>query len=191
MGETIRDAGELREKVRVLACVPVNQEATDWKWQEVRKAYAKAESTRRMAIFANTGVGTREVVFTLRRQHLRLGDVICWKDRYHFITSAAPLGVGYLTVTTAEVEICPCKGVERNTEREIKFPAVVTEKFMGHSQEEPMAQNAVRLVLVVPKPIRLKLGSLVELPDAPYWVKVPHELDPDKTEYEVERTVEP
>jgi len=201
---TIPDAGELRDKVRLLEfCSPcpktcpcgANETEPEgpisWEWVQYRRAWAKATPTARMAIFATTGVGSHEVEFILRRQRFGLGNAIEWKGKFCFPTSVEPLGLGHLLVKAAQVRPLPCKGVERNTEREIKFPAVVTEKYMGHVQDEPMAQNAVRLVLVVPKPIQLKLGSLVELPDAPYWVKTPHELDPDKTEYEVERTVEP
>lgn len=212
MPQTIPDAGELRDKVRLLefrplepgrcCCkengpvetpAPTEEQAKPltWEWAEYRKAWAKATPTSRMAIFATTGVGSHEVEFVIRRQRFCLGNAIEWKGRFCLPTSVEPLGPGHLLVKAALVRPLPCKGVDRDTGRAFSFPAVVTEKYMGHTQAEPMAQNAVSLVLVVPKTIRLKLGSLVELPDAPYWVKVPHELDPDKTEYEVERTVEP
>ncbi len=204
MSTKIPDAGALRDKVRLLefrnqgptACPCAEAEAEpegpiSWDWAESRKAWAKATPTAHMAIFSTTGVGSHEVEFILRRQRFGLGNAIEWKGRFCLPTSVEPLGPGHLLVKAAQVRLLPCKGVDRDTEREVDFPAVVTEKYMGHSQAEPMAQNVIRLVLVVPKPIRLALGSLVELPDGPYWVKIPHELDPDKTEYEVERTVEP
>lgn len=200
MPNAVPDAGELRDKVRLLdfrkggcPCAGADGPKTEstWDWVEYKKAWAKATPTGRMAIFSNSGVGSHEVEFILRRQRFSLGNAIEWKGRFCLPTSVEPLGPGHLLVKAAQVRLLPCKGVDRDTEREVKFPAVVTEKYMGHVQDEPMAQNTVRLVLVVPKSIRLKLGSLVELPDAPYWVKIPHELDPDKNEIEIERVVEP
>ncbi len=185
------DAGELREHIRVMECAPVPGEDA-FAWREVRKAWAKAESTGRLAIFANTGVGSRETVFTLRRQRFTLKNAILWRGGFYLPTAVSPLGLGHLSVKTAQAEPGECRGEERDTGRTIRFPGVAVEKFMGHEQAEPMAENAVGLVLVVPKLIRLALGSLVLLPDgAEYWVKVLHELDPDKTELELERTVEP
>lgn len=202
------DAGELRENVEVLNCTPPGCEASceapceichlamsspQWAWRTVRQAYAKAEITNRLAIFANSGVAGRETTFTIRRQGITLRNAIRWKGGHYFITSVEPLGSAHLTVRAALVQFRPvCKGVEAGTKREITFPGVVAERYMGHTQEEPMAQNTIRLTLVTPKAIVLKLGSIVDVGDpAPYWVKVPHELDPDKNEYEIERIVEP
>lgn len=203
------DAGELRERVSIAVCVPSgcpdpcgyscdrceHADQTDrWEWRLVRRAYAKAEISNRLAIFSNTGVAGRETTFTLRRQGLTLRNAIFWRDEFYFLTSVEPLGPAHLTVRSAKVRLrYQCRGVQAGTGLEITFPAVAAERYQGHRQEEPMAQNEVSLVLVTPKAIALKLGSLVDLGDGqpPFWVKVAHLLDGDKNEYEITRTIEP
>lgn len=218
MTERIPDAGELNQKVRLLsirevspcehceqkdlcAQAPVDGDCpcrdgdtpVTWTWKEYRKAWAKVTQTERMAIYANSGVGSREAELVLRRQSFTLVDAILWKEQFCLPTSITPLGPGHLLVRAALVPLRTCKGVDRETGRGLEFPAVVTERYQGHQQLEPMAQNAVRLVLVTPKCIKLQLGSLVtvgEDPD-PWWVKIVHEVDEYKHEAEIERTVEP
>lgn len=201
---TIPNAGELNQMVRLLSLRPISggtcchpgeaeQPPQGWEWVECRKAWAKVTPTNGLAIYANSGVGGREAEFILRRQRFDLNNAILWRDQFCLPTSVSPLGPGHLVVKAALVSKRTCSGVERGTGRTIQFPAVATEKYMGHQQLEPMAQNAVRLVLVTPTAVELALGSLVTVGDdpAPYWVKIPHEMDPYKHEYEIERTVEP
>ena len=221
MAERIPDAGELDQKVRLLTiravdpcescereelCAreagespaaicgrPVEELPAGWEWKEYRKAWAKVTCANGLAIYANSGVGGREAEFILRRQSFTLADAISWKDQFCLPTSITTLGPGHLKVKVALVTPRICQGTERETQRKIQFPAVVTEKYQGHEQLEPMAQNAVRLVLVTPSVVKLKLGSLVTVGEdkAPWWVKIAHEMDPDKHEYEIDRTVEP
>ncbi len=219
MTERIPDAGELNQKVRLMAVkalehcrccsglamhIPAEGEddvtepfepdvVKGWEWREYCKSWAKVTPTEGFAIYANSGVGGREAEFILRRQSFTLADAIQWKDQFCLPTSVTPLGPGHLKVKAALVTPRTCQGTERETEREIRFPAVVTERYQGHEQMEPMARNAVRLVLVTPKAVKLKLGSLVTLGENQnsFWVKVAHEMDPYKQEYEIEGTVEP
>lgn len=208
MATMIPDAGELNQKVRLMSLTEIPRRddqchcagggdpqaaLTGWTWSEYRKAWAKVTPTDGLAIYANSGVGGREAEFVLRRQRLNLGDAILWRDQFCFPVSIAPLGPGHLKVKAALVTPRICRGIERDSGREIQFPAVITEKYMGHAQAEPMAQNAVQLVLVTPSAVKLALGSLVTVGEdpEPFWVKIPHEMDPYKHEYEVERTVEP
>lgn len=53
-----------------------------------------------------------------------------------------------------------------------------------------MSVNELGLVLVVPKAVTLRPGSLVEARDAAWEVLVPHELDPYKNEYEIGKRVD-
>lgn len=194
---SIPDAGELRERVKLLHIRPRIErpglEEPGWSWTEYQRAWAKVEYTNAMAIYATSGVGGREAAFVLRRQRLELDNAILWKGQFCLPTRVTPLGRGHLSVKAALVTPKGCRGVERGSGRAIQFPAVVTEKYLGHSQNEPMAQNEVRLVLVTPKEVALAPGCLVSVgeDDAPYWVKIPHEMDPYKHEYEIGRVAEP
>ena len=53
-----------------------------------------------------------------------------------------------------------------------------------------MSANELGLVLVTPKPITLRPGSLVEVRGAAWEVLVAHELDRYKNEYEIGRRVD-
>lgn len=193
MSNKIPDAGELSQKIRVLACVPEDESRRRWCWREVRKAWADAQFTNGLALFSNSGVAGREVTFIIRRQRVSLRGAILWRERFCLPTSIAELGAGHLTVKAAVVPLRQCvSGLEGPEEERVYFPGVLAEKYTGHRQLEPMAQNLLRLVLVTPKDITLAPGSLVEVGDpAPYEVQAVHELDPDKNEYEIVRMVEP
>lgn len=58
---------------------------------------------------------------------------------------------------------------------------------MGHEQLDPHAEVTGDLVLVTPKAVALALGSWVIVEDRYFLVRVPHELDPYKNEYEIRR----
>ena len=68
-----------------------------------------------------------------------------------------------------------------------RFPGILTEKYVGHEQLDPHAEVTGDLVLVTPKAVALKPGSWVIVGDRYFLVRVPHELDPFKNEYEVRR----
>ena len=68
-----------------------------------------------------------------------------------------------------------------------KFPGVLTEKYLGHTQERPQTSTTVTYVLVTPKAIELAPGSLVDAGGKNYEVQVCHTLDAWKNEYEIQR----
>ena len=184
-------SGKPRPTERCCGCEGVPEKG--WEWREYRKAWAKVVPTEGFAIFANSGVGGREAEFILRRQNFTLAEAILWKDQFCLPTSITSMGPGHIVVKAALVTPRTCKGIERETGMDIRFPGVVTERYQGHEQMNPMAQNAVRLVLVTPKVVRLKLGSLVTVggDKSPWWVKVCHDLQEYKHEVEIERIIEP
>ncbi len=197
---TIRspDVGELDQRISLLAFRPLRRcgccrDSEGWEWTEYRKIWAKAAPTGGFAAYTGSGVRGRETEFILRRQSVTLHDAIMWNGKFYLPTAIVPLGRGYLTVKAALVTLRPCKGEERETGRQIRFDAVCVEKLQEHEQQGPMARNTVRLALVTPAEVKLRLGSLVTVGDdpAPWWVKVCHELEEDRHETEIERIVEP
>ena len=58
---------------------------------------------------------------------------------------------------------------------------------MGHEQLDPHAEVTGDLVLVTPKAVALAPGSWAIVEDRYFLVRVPHELDPFKNEYEIRR----
>lgn len=122
----------------------------------------------------------------LRRQELTLLDAIRWRGQHLFLTGIAPRGRNHLTAAAALVEVRAC----RDPESGLAFPGVVTEKYLGHQQEEPMAVNTMRHILITHPEIVLRPGHLVDVDGKPWRILLAHRLDPRKTEYEIEREVE-
>lgn len=122
----------------------------------------------------------------MRRQPLDLDSALRWKGQHCLITAIRPLGRMYLTVEAALVVLSQCRDPRTGE----AFPAVMTEKYVGHQQLEPMAINKHQRVLVVPKAVRLRPGALVEVDGVEWPIKTPYELDPHKNEYAIERVVD-
>ena len=185
------NAGQLRERLEVLELTRSEEDGVEtWSWETVRRTWAKADLSDKTCLFSSVGIGARRVVFTLRRQDLTLHQAFRWKGRHCFLTSIVPDGLDHLTVTAALVELCSCVGNANKTPRGPAFPAVLTEKYLKHEQETPMAVNTLTYVLVTPKAAALEPGSLAEVDGVPYEVQVAHTLDRWKNEYEIVRVVD-
>lgn len=177
------DAGSLDQRVAVLTLA---QEGKAYSWKEARKTWAKAVLSTKTNVYSVHGIGAAGVTFTMRRQPLDLGNALLWRGRYCMITSILSLGRLHMTVEAALVVVSDCEDKYTGT----TFPAIMTEKYLGHQQLEPQAINTLRHVLVTPKAIQLTPGKLVEVAGTPWPIQVAHLLDPWKNEYELERTVD-
>jgi hypothetical protein len=175
-------AGSLDQRLEVLE---LREQDGTYSWKSMRKTWAKAELSGR-TVFSVHSVGADGVKFTLRRQPISLESALRWRDWHCCIVGIEPLGRLHMQVSAALVRVSDCEDKYTGT----KFPAVVTEKYLGHSQEEPQAINVLRHVLVTPKAIELTPGNLVEVEDVAWPIQTAHLLDPWKNEYEIERTVD-
>lgn len=182
-GSDYVDAGSMDERIAVLELL---QDGSTYQWSVLRRSWAKAELSTRKNVYSVHGIGATGVTFTMRRQGLTLGDAICWRGQHCMITAIRPRGFMHLTVEAALVVLSQCEYKYSG----LKFPAVMTEKYLGHQQTEPQAINTYRNVLVTPKPIELTPGLLVEVDGKTWPIQTAHLLDPWKNEYEVERTVD-
>ena len=181
------EVGRLSDRVEVLGLLKTTgEEGTAYTWETVRRTWAKTELTARTNVYSVHGVGAAGVSFTLRRQPLDLDSALRWKGQHCLITAIRPLGRLYLTVEAALVVLSQCQ----NPRTGETFPAIVTERYVGHQQLEPMAVNTHRRVLVTPKAVRLAPGPLVEVDGVPWPITTPYELDPHKNEYELKRDVD-
>lgn len=203
-------AGRLRDRVEVLELKSASADAPDqseagpaesrgegvssagvkmpqaWDWETVRRTWAQAGLMTRPNVYSVHGIGAAGVSFILRRQPLTPDSALRWRGQHCLITAIRPLGRLYLAVDAALVVLSRC----RNPATGERFPAVLTERYAGHRQEEPMALNTHRRVLVVPKAIRLAPGPLVEVDGMEWPILTHYELDPHKNEYTLERTVD-
>lgn len=181
------EVGRLRDRVEVLSLLKTSgEDGTAYTWEQVRRTWAQAELSGRTNVYSVHGIGAAGVKFVLRRQPLDLDCALRWKDQHCLITAIRPLGRLYLTVEAALVVLSQCRDPKTGD----TFPAVMTERYAGHQQLEPMAQGLHQRVLVTPKAVRLTPGPLVEVDGVLWPVITPYELDPHKNEYGLERTVD-
>ena len=177
------DAGSMDQR---LAVQTLAQDGKAYRWKATRATWAKAVLDTKTNVYSVHGIGTAGVTFTLRQQPLDLGNALLWRGQHCMITAIRPLGRLHLTVEAALVVVS--EGADKYTGA--TFPAIMTEKYLGHQQLEPQAINTLRHVLVTPKAIELTPGKLVEVAGTPWPIQVAHLLDPWKNEYELERTVD-
>ena len=164
----------------------LQQNGSAYAWAPVEVTWAKATPTNKRNNFSVHGIGAAGVSIIIRRQPLTLDSAIRWQGQHCFITSILPSDYGHLMVEAALVVMSRC----RNPRTGETFPAVMTERYVGHQQLEPMAVNTHQRVLVTPKAVRLTPGPLVEVDGVEWPIITPYELDPHRNEYVLERTVD-
>lgn len=179
------DAGKLRDTLQVLELR--EDPAGTWTWQEVRKARGQVELSTSRNLFSTVGIGARGAEIILRRQPLTLHNALLWGERHLFLTAILPQGRLHLRVEAALAEPVECReGMDK--EGGVRFPGILTEKYMKWEQPEPYSVNRLAYVLVTPKTIQLQRGGLVGVSGVNYEVQLAHTLDPWKNEYEIVRT---
>lgn len=157
-------------------------------WEKARRTWAAAEQDDRKNLFSDLGVGARGVTFTIRKSWtLTLHNAFLWRGRFCFLTSIVDGDPGFQVVKAALCEPAACLQDADREARGCRFPGILTEKYMGHEQLDPHAEVTGDFVLVTPKKVSLAPGSWVTVNGAYFLVRVPHELDPFKNEYEVRR----
>ena len=179
------DAGKLRDVLQVLE-LKENPKGT-WTWQKVRKARGQVELSTGRNLFSTVGIGARGAEIVLRRQDLTLHNALLWGEQHLFLSAILPEGRLHLRVQAALVEPTECQA-DMDQRGGIRFPGILTEKYMKWEQPEPYSVNRLAYVLVTPKPIQLQRGSLVGVSGINYEVQLAHTLDPYKSEYEIVRT---
>ena len=178
----------LNQRVEVLTLRQDETGSYDWKTSGTR--YASVELDTRNNLFSSVGIGARGATVTIRPDRtLTLHHALRWQGRHLFLTSIIPAASrDRLEVKTALCNPVECMANAQNKGEEgPRFPGVLTEKYVGHTQIDPHAVVTTDYVLVTPKKITLAPGSWVICAGEYYRVLVPHELDEYKNEYEIRR----
>ncbi len=188
--------GELSDRISILN---LNQDADTYSWETATGIWAKVERMDGNNLFSRVGLGTKSIKLTIRKNSsLTLHNAFRWQEKHLFLTDIIDIDRMYYEVSAALIEPKLCS-VEREGEpkrnelnrpvyegkKTIIFPGCLTEKYLGHSQGEPMATIETRYVLVTPKVIELNINELVTIGNATYTVLTPHTLDEYKNEYEI------
>ena len=157
-----------------------------WAWETARKTWGQVKLTAQRKSYTTVGVWARGAELVLRRQDLTPHNALRWRGKHLFLTSVILEERDRLAVEAAVVELSACEDKMAG----LRFPAVMTEKYLGHEEREPYDVNMLRHVLVTPKAVQLKPGRLVEVDGTPWPIRVAHTLDPWHNEYELEREVD-
>lgn len=178
----------LDEKVEILSLIQ-DETTNDLAWHPVRKCWAAVDLDLQKNIFSSIGIGARGATIAIRaEQKLSLHQALRWRGQFLFLTSIVLVS----SRDKKEVKAALCTPIDCQADMDqpspgIHFPGILTEKYVGHEQLEPMAVVTRDLVLVVPKAVVLAPGSWVRVGPDIYQVLVPHELDEWKNEYEIQR----
>ncbi|WP_300605410.1 hypothetical protein [uncultured Oscillibacter sp.] len=175
----------LDQAVQVLE---LRRDGDTYAWEKARRTWAAAEQDARKNLFSSVGIGAHGVTFTIRKSRpLTLHNAFRWRGRFCFLTSIVDGDPGFQVVKAALCDPLDCIKDADRAPQGCRFPGVLTEKYVGHEQLDPHAEVTGDLVLVTPKAVALVPGSWVIAEDRYFLVRVPHELDPFKNEYEIRR----
>ena len=178
--------GDLRERVEILICEQ-NAAGTEMAWRAERSVWANVQPSTARTIFSTAGLSAPGVEILLRCQPLERTQAIRWHSQHVFITDINQRELSHILVTGAIVPISQCVADVHTGFAGLKFPAILTEKYLKHEQLEPYAVNIVTYVLVTPPAVELQRGGLVRVDGTAYEVQLAHVLDSTKREYEIVR----
>lgn len=188
--------GNMKEPVAILR---LHQQGDTYEWQKSSQIWTKAEPQSKINLFSKVGIGQKSIRFTMRKQNLTLHDAIRWQRKHCFLTDIREIDRMYLEVTAALIDPAPCIAFHTNhalndlnrpafeDTRIAEFPGFLTEKYLGFEQKEIQAEIETTYVLVTPKAVTLQPGDLVQVGEDFYTVKIIHNLDGYKNEYEIHR----
>ncbi len=192
----IINPGEFNKKISILK---INKILNNYTWDEIKDTWAKVEPISGMNLFSKIGIGVKSIKFTVRkRDGLTLHNAFRWHEKHYFLTDITDIENKYYEVTAALIEpkICIINRVGEPTKNDlnrpvygdavsISFPGCIIEKYIGYTQNNPMATSEIRYVVVTPKVIVLDIGELITIDELTYNVLICHTLDEFKNEYEV------
>jgi hypothetical protein len=158
------------------------------RWEPMRNIQISTERKSGNNIFSSVGMGAESWEFILRKQDLAVTDAIEWQGQHFFLTDVRELKPGFLQVSAARVNLVQCQADRDRGPDGLRFPAAMTEKYIRHEDPGPMSINVTCYVLVTPKCVSLRAGSLVDVAGEAYEVLCCHTLDDRKNEFEVCRT---
>ena len=176
------EIGSFRERAKLLRMFSDGQEAA---WWPVRTIWTRAERKSGTNIFSSVGLSAESWEFILRQQNIAVEDAIEYRGEHYFLTDIRQLKPGFLQVSAAKVRIVQCQADRDRGPDGLRFPSAMTEKYIRHEDPGPMSVNVTCYVLVTPKCVTLRAGSLVEVAGEAYEVLCCHTLDARKNEFEV------
>lgn len=165
----------------------LEETAEGFAWVPSVSTWAQSAGDRQKNLFSSIGIGARGVTFRIRKRPITLHQSILWQGQHCFLTSILPVpeNHSFLEIKAALCPIHSCTPGTQLSPDGPTFPAVLTERYMGHETPDLHSELRGDYVLVTPKVISLEPGSWVTIDGRTYRVEAPHLLDPYKNEYEL------
>lgn len=197
---SVIDAGRMRDRVTWLS---LRKTDAGFAWESDGVRYACVEWPSGRSIFSAVAMSARPVKLTMRhdarltlRHALRLADgthlfltrITLQDNRMYMTVEAAAVRLSACMVTRTRVDVDPTYNRPKLAEKQVlAFPAVLSERYLTNRQDTPQTTTTDRMVLTCHKAVALKVGEVVTVDGRKYVVRILHELDPDRNDYEIER----
>ena len=171
-------------------------------WENTAVLFAGKEEKNGLSVYASHAAAKR----TSTKFYVRAETEITQHNRVVFcgvpytLTGISEKGRDLLELSAVQVRDDTCSVYRRDAPvdaykrpicgdpaKVMQFPVVLAEKYLGFTQNTPMAQTQTTFVLVTPKAVSLKIADLVDVGGVRYAVQVCHTLDEYKNEYEITR----
>ena len=178
----------LKEKMEILALTQ-DAQSGDLSWNKQRSCWASVDLNLPRNIFSAVGVGARGASILLRAgTKFTMAHALRWRGQFLLPTSVVLVSER----DRYEIKAALCEPVECQADMDkdphgLRFPGVLTEKYVGHDQPDFHAEVTTTYVLVTPKSVELRPGSWLMAAGKHYLVLTPHLLDPYKNEFEIQR----
>lgn len=183
------DIGTYRDRADILE-ISLDGDG-NYVWQPIGKAWCRLERTGVYKIFSKVGLSAEGWTISMRERPISLIHALSINGRHYFICELERPERGFLEVTAVNVTmVTAIANANRPPEERFTFPACMTELYVKHEQREPMSVNIIDYVIVTPKVIELKAGSLVAIDGVRYELLAAHTLDEAKNEYELRKVVD-
>lgn len=180
------DIGVHSRRARVVECRALPEGGFDW--VQVGSVWVRPSRARVNRVFAKIGFAAEGWDLSMRACRLRKTQALRIGAEHFTICDILPPENGYMVVETALTPVCMCVGnAEVEEKKRFTFPGILTELYIKHEQREPMSVNIIDYVLVTPKLVELRPGSLVDIGGVRYEVLTAHTLDTAKNEYQIRK----
>lgn len=173
-----------------------------YEWVEQKKLWVHMQRKNSSNLFSKVGIGAKTVLFTMRKTSgVSLFSALRVNGRFYFLTDIVDADPIQWEITAADIQPVTCstdrteptideykrRQFDESKDHVVTFPGILTEKYLGFEQQNPMGRLTTTFVLVTPKIIALEDRDLVTIGDDTFDVQVAHCLDEYKNEYEIIR----
>ena len=193
------DAGIFDKRLTVMQ--HIQDSNGDFSWVSIRRMWAALSETDSRNVYSNYAFGTQGAEIKCRYTQIPCGTMLTYGDKVYMVTSCINDRL-YSHIKAARVLITQCTLYryestkdELNRQRQTKsrilsFPAVLGEKYVRPSESETHHEVTQGIVATTHKAVVLREGDILTVGDIGYIVRVCHTQDPDKNDYEIERTAD-